>query len=318
MAEPLVSIIIPLYNSEPFIAATIQSALDQSWPHKEIIVVDDGSTDQGLTVAQGFEKFGVKILTQENRGGSAARNTGFWESKGEWIQFLDHDDLLDPDKISLQVAAAHRHGNSPVMGKWVRFRGDHTGTIGEWEPASTFDFDAEPIDWLISAPVVPTCAWLFPRELVLRAGLWNESLHDNPADDFEFQIRIASHAEMILSCPESESYFRTENPNHAGSNRSINALCSVFQTCNTYRRVVLARDRSPLAKRACADRYYHFMHMAYPRCPELVTEAGRMVASLGFPPGDVPGTPLFNSFSRVCGWKLARRAQILQNVLFKH
>lgn len=308
MAE-LVSIVIPLYNSERFIAATIQSALVQTWSDKEIIVVDDGSTDQGLMIARSFEKRGVKILTQTNRGGSAARNAGFWATRGEWLQFLDHDDLIHPEKISSQMAAAQRHADSPVMGKWIRFRGDDTGTIGDWEPSVAFDHDTQAIDWLISAPVVPTCAWLFPRSIVLRAGLWNESLHDNPADDFEFQIRISSHAEKILSCPESKSYFRTENPNHAGSNRNINALMSVLQTCHTYRRLVLSRDSSPTAKKACADRYYHFMYMAYPTCPHLVKEAAHVLRGLGFSPNRVPGTPLFNKLSRLLGWKLARRVQ---------
>ena len=260
----------------------------------------------------------MTVIHQVNRGGSAARNRGFWASGGDFIQFLDHDDLLHPDKIATQIACSVRGAMSPIMGKWIRFRGDMTKTLGAWEPGAEFNSDASSLDWLIAPPVVPTCAWLFPRDLVLRAGLWNESLHENPADDFEFQIRVASQTERILSCPEALSYFRTENPRHAGSNLSINALTSVYQTCNTYKSVVLSKSSSAKARKSCADRYYHFMYMAYPKCPELVAAAGRAVRSLGSSSKHVLGTPTYNTLAHVLGWKLARRLQRLYTSLRRH
>src|SRR5580698_4662849 len=95
---PLVSIIIPSYNSENHLAETIKSALSQTWVNKEIIIIDDGSTDSSVQIAKGFES-NVKVLVQKNKGASAARNAGLKEAKGDYIQFLDSDDLLSPDKI---------------------------------------------------------------------------------------------------------------------------------------------------------------------------------------------------------------------------
>jgi glycosyltransferase involved in cell wall biosynthesis len=88
MPNPLVSIIIPVYNAASFINETINSALQQTWPNKEIIIVDDGSTDDSLILAKKFEGDIVKIFSQQNKGASAARNKGLAEAKGDYIQFL--------------------------------------------------------------------------------------------------------------------------------------------------------------------------------------------------------------------------------------
>src|SRR5438876_7489334 len=104
--EPLVSILIPAYNAERWIAETIQSALAQTWSKKEIIIVDDGSRDQTLAVAQQFTSRNVLVVTQENQGAAAARNRALEPCQGEYIQWLDADDLLAPDKIARQMNKA--------------------------------------------------------------------------------------------------------------------------------------------------------------------------------------------------------------------
>src|SRR5262249_6685849 len=101
---PLVSILIPAYNAERWISDTIQSALDQTWKHKEIIIVDDGSQDNTLTIARRFASKDVLVTQQVNQGASAARNKTFSLCQGEFVQWLDADDLLSPDKIEKQVA----------------------------------------------------------------------------------------------------------------------------------------------------------------------------------------------------------------------
>ncbi len=99
---PLVSVLIPAYNAQEWIADTIRSALSQTWSRIEIIVVDDGSRDQTLSIAQQFETLGVLVISQKNQGASAARNHAFALSHGDYIQWLDADDLLAPDKIARQ------------------------------------------------------------------------------------------------------------------------------------------------------------------------------------------------------------------------
>jgi glycosyltransferase involved in cell wall biosynthesis len=100
--EPLVSILIPCYNAEKWVGQAIESALGQTWPNKEMIVVDDGSIDRSLEVIRGFGDK-IKWETGPNRGGNVARNRLLELSQGEWIQYLDADDYLRPEKIADQL-----------------------------------------------------------------------------------------------------------------------------------------------------------------------------------------------------------------------
>src|SRR2546423_1863348 len=104
--KPLVSILIPAYNAERWIVATIQSALAQTWDRTEIIIVDDGSSDRTAAVAKRFESETLRVVTQKNQGAAAARNKAFSMSTGDYIQWLDADDLLSPGKIEKQMAVA--------------------------------------------------------------------------------------------------------------------------------------------------------------------------------------------------------------------
>src|SRR2546430_15740196 len=113
--SPLVSILIPAYNAQSSLADTLESALAQTWPHKEIIVVDDGSKDATLAVAKRFLSRGVVVHSQPNQGASATRNKAFSLSKGQYIQWLDADDLLSPDKIALQMAALPNTGSRRTL-----------------------------------------------------------------------------------------------------------------------------------------------------------------------------------------------------------
>jgi len=101
-SKPLVSILIPCYNAERWVGAAIESALEQTWLHKEILVVDDGSTDQSLRI---IESFGDRIRweTGPNRGGNAARNRLLELSRGDWLQYLDADDYLQRHKVEQQL-----------------------------------------------------------------------------------------------------------------------------------------------------------------------------------------------------------------------
>src|SRR5215467_9558770 len=101
--DPLVSILIPAYNAEQSIAHTIRSALAQTWPKIEIIIVDDGSRDQTLTIARDFACKKVSVIAQQNAGAAAARNKALSIGQGDYIQWLDADDILAPDKIEKQI-----------------------------------------------------------------------------------------------------------------------------------------------------------------------------------------------------------------------
>src|SRR5262245_3384912 len=101
--SPLVSVIIPCKNAAPWLKSAIDSCLDQTWQNIEIIVVDNGSTDESVMVARSYHDTAIKVLECTRKGASAARNFGLERARGDFVQFLDADDILDRDKIRVQA-----------------------------------------------------------------------------------------------------------------------------------------------------------------------------------------------------------------------
>ena len=134
--QPTVSVIIPCYDSAEYLREAIESARDQTHRPLEIIVVDDGSTDGSLDIAREYAE-PVRVLTQANAGVSAARNTGIEVARGEWIAFLDADDVWAPAKLELQMDLAKLSGPEVVclytdfyrfggpQGRELQLRPDH-------------------------------------------------------------------------------------------------------------------------------------------------------------------------------------------------
>ena len=99
----LVSVIVPVYNVENYIAQTIESVLQQTYTNFEILVIDDESPDRSVAIIREFDDPRIKIISQENRGLAGARNTGIRHAQGDYLAFLDSDDLWLPDKLARHV-----------------------------------------------------------------------------------------------------------------------------------------------------------------------------------------------------------------------
>src|SRR5208283_4421853 len=125
-----------------------RSALGQAWPKKEIIVVDDGSTDQTLAVARQFTTKAVTVVTQTNQGVSAARNKAISLCKGDYIQWLDADDLLSRDKIAKQMEVAKRHPGERALfsSGWAHFM--YRPAKAKFLPTPLWQ-DLSPLEWLL-------------------------------------------------------------------------------------------------------------------------------------------------------------------------
>ena len=163
---PLVSILIPAHNAEELLFYTLQSAIAQSWERKEIIVVDDGSSDKTLEVALQFESQSVNVVRQSNQGAAAARNTALSLCRGDYIQWLDADDLLAPDKISRQMEARKQRGSNRTLfsGPWGVFM--YRPYRAQFTPTSLWA-DLSPLEWLLHKLqeniYMQTAAWLVSR-----------------------------------------------------------------------------------------------------------------------------------------------------------
>src|SRR5271156_3407536 len=148
MKMPLVSILVPAYNSEEWIAETILLALAQTWPRKEIIVVDDGSKDQTAATARRFASNEVTVVSTDNQGSAAARNHALHLSQGDYIQWLDADDLLSPGKIESQLAALREVENKRILlsSSWAFF--NYRTQRARFIETSLWH-DLSPAEWLL-------------------------------------------------------------------------------------------------------------------------------------------------------------------------
>src|SRR5271165_1180166 len=207
--KPLVSILIPAFNAEAWIGDTIRSAIAQTWPRKEIIIVDDGSTDQTLAVARRFASNEVVVVTQKNQGASSARNHAFSLSHGDYIQWLDADDMLSPDKVAKQLAASEEcQSNLTLLSSgWGYFA--YRTERAKFSPTSLW-CDLSPVEWLLRKMRenlhMQTATWLVSRELTEAAGPWDARLLVD--DDGEYFCRVILASDGIRFVPGAKVYYR--------------------------------------------------------------------------------------------------------------
>lgn len=308
----LVSIIVPVYNAEKWIKEALDSALNQTWANIEIIVINDGSVDNSFVIAQTFVSSRVKVISQENRGASAARNRGLSEAKGDFIQFLDADDLLAPDKIELQIKLLSTEKNKYCIasGEWARFYKSPSEAKFIYQPLWK---DMSPVDWLVCAWqehwMMHPGSWLIPRDIVLKAGLWDESLSLN--DDGEYFCRVILASKGIKFCPKVRSYYRSGLPKALSARKDTNALDSLYRSYEKNVNNLLLINSSEKTKMACATVFKRFIYEVYPLVPNLRKQAQEKVLQLGGSGIKPSGGPLFKALSFILGWRLTRRMQHL-------
>jgi glycosyltransferase involved in cell wall biosynthesis len=321
--HPLASILIPTYNSELWLAEALKSATTQTWENKEIIIVDDGSTDNTLEVANRYESPVVKIIRQENQGASTARNRALREAQGDFIQYLDADDLLSPQKIEEQVLLLQQ--NPPhmvaVCGTMYFFDGeDHNqGYLANGWPMVDSD---DPLNWLIdlmgpdnNGSMVHPGAWLTPRDVADRAGFWNEM--PSADDDGEYFARVVLSSKGIRRAYSGLSYYRKhQSISSLSRGRSETLQWGTLNSLDLKSHYILSRTNDPRAKRALARAYMERAVEAFPLYPQVTEAALCCVQELGgtkYSPGF--GTWKGKLLCSLIGWKNTRRLNTLYHRL---
>jgi glycosyltransferase involved in cell wall biosynthesis len=306
----LVSILIPAYNAEEFLADTLRSAIAQTWEPKEIIVVDDGSTDQTAAIARQFTSQGVRVVTQKNQGAAAARNTAYSLSQGDYIQWLDADDLLAPDKIARQMEFAEQCQNRRLLlsGPFARFR--YRYYAAEFCPTALW-CDLSPVEWLqrkLGQNVyMQTATWLTSRELAEAAGPWDTSLLGD--DDGEYFCRVLLASDGTRFVPGAKVYYRSP---WAGSlsqlGRSDRRIEAHWTSMKLHIRYIRSLEDNARTREACLRYLQTCLIYFYPENPEIVKQSGQLARDLG---GELNPPRLIWKYSWIratFGWELAKRA----------
>lgn len=194
--NPRVSIAIPCYNAGRWIATAVQSALDQTWTDKEIIVVDDGSTDGSPAILQGFGD-AIRVFHAAHRGGNHARNHALAHATGEWMQFLDADDFLLPEKISRQFAEVT---DADVIFSPVLF--DQEGR----RTASKVDPQRDPTSLWLAWELPQTGGCLWRRSTLESLGGWNEAT--GYCQEYELYLRAIEAGLRFGFAPTPNAVYR--------------------------------------------------------------------------------------------------------------
>ncbi len=315
--KPLVSILIPAFNAQEWIADTLRSAIAQTWGRKEIIVVDDGSTDQTPTIARQFESDFLHVVTQKNQGAAAARNLAFSLSRGDYIQWLDADDLLAPNKITHQmdVLAQWRSKRTLLSAAWGHFL--YRYYRAELAPTALW-CDLSPVEWLVGKMgqnlFMPNATWLVSRELTESAGPWDTSLFVD--DDGEYFCRVLLLSDGVRFVPEAKVYYRASGSSSLSyigrSDRKMEAQWRSMQLQIGYLRSL---EDSQRARAACLRYLQNWLLYFYPERLDIVKQAEQMVRNLG---GHLTVPRLSWKYAwiqKAFGWGLAKRALLfLPNV----
>ncbi len=310
--KPLVSILIPAYNSERWIAETLRSALGQTWENREIIVVDDGSKDQTAAVAKKFASERVQVLTQANQGASAARNKAFSLSQGEYIQWLDADDLLAPDKIARQMEVVERGAGERTLlsSAWAHFMYRPSGA--HFIPTSLWN-DLAPLEWLtrkLSQNLfMQPATWLTSRKLTEAAGPWDTRISLD--DDGEYFCRVIMASESIRFVPESKVYYRRSGFGSLSNvGRTNKKLESQFLSMQLHIKYLRSLEDDEKTRDACLKYLQTWLIYFYPDRLDIANELEKIAAECGGKLASPRFPAKYAWIQSLFGWEAARQAQV--------
>ena len=280
--KPLVSILMPAYNAEATIAEALQSAVAQTWQRKEIIVIDDGSTDRTAEIARSFNGKNVRVVSTENRGMCEAVNLASRLGQGDYFQELDSDDILAPDKIERQLAAL-RLGDSKrtlLSSPWAPF---FYRTRGSHFVQNSLCQDLSPAEWLLRKMAgnlhMQNAGWLVSRELASAAGPWDTQLHYDQDGEYFARVLVASEGTRFV--PGTGVYYR------ASGSKSISYLGndkkkreSLLQSMKLHIQYLRSLEESERVRKACVQYMQNWYSAFYPTRPDLVAELQTMAKEL--------------------------------------
>jgi hypothetical protein len=300
---------MPAYNAEPYIESAIASVLEQHYKNIEILVIDDGSTDRTYELASKYKSRGIFVIKQNNKGASAARNAGLHAATGDWIQFLDADDILHPEKIALQMQRTDVEGPEYIYcSDWGRFKQDVADAV--FQPSFLLS-NSEPVDWLIQKytrhEMIQPGAWLSHRSLIEKSGAWNEQLSLN--DDGEFFDRLVLNSQGVRYVKNAKTYYRSAVANSISSQVSRRAAESGLLAIDLCTQRLISKCDSSETRKACAVQYQLYAYQFFPIERDLANQANHRANELGGADCILPGGPNLSKLVALFGWRVARTMQ---------
>lgn len=218
----MVSVIMPTYNGEKYIAESIRSVLAQTYLDWELIVIDDGSTDRTSEIARGFSSQDERIIyvSQQNGGQGRARNTGIRTARGEVIAFLDQDDLWLKEKLERQLEAMNEANADAIFSDGFIFQNDDAAdestTCAAWFSALRGKFDgASMLGYLLALNRIPTLSAMVRKAVLESVGLIEEDRRYQNCDDYDLWLKLAESGATFFGMHEKLVRYRLHDNQHS-------------------------------------------------------------------------------------------------------
>jgi glycosyltransferase involved in cell wall biosynthesis len=281
--------------------------------HKEVIIVDDGSTDSSLSIARSFESETVRVFSQPNRGASSARNLAFMHSTGDYIQYLDADDLLSDDKIEKQMQIAANKNFDPgvlIFGKTAFFETKITDAAVSEQPVNK-SYD-DPfcllIDLFSFISFIGSHSYLTHRDILSKSGGWDERLSAN--DDGEFFARIISCSKEVIFCDEGISYYRRNLSGSLSNQKSPEHTLSEYHSLKKTSEIILKHYCNVSGRAACSRVFNWFISEWYPANRFILYDIEKTMKQYGLTYFTSSRSRIYRFILGFAGW---RRALLFSN-----
>lgn len=212
---PEISVIIPAYNSEETIVQTIKTVIRQTFHDFELIVIDDGSKDKTPELVHSIKDDRIKLFSYENGGLPTARNRGMTHSNGEFIAFLDADDLWTPDKLELQLAALKQSSEAGLAYSWTYFMDiNERGEAVTLLPSPSYSFEGDVYEKLLVSDFIHSGSnTLIRRQTLDSVGNFDSTLKS--CEDWDYWLRVAASWHFVV-VPKHQVFYR-RSPNSMSS-----------------------------------------------------------------------------------------------------
>ena len=222
--EELVSIIMPAYNAQKYIRESILSAVNQTYVNWELIIVNDGSTDDTQPIAEEFSSRDnrIKVINQENKRLGGARNTGIKNSTAKWVAFLDSDDLWEPTKLEKQIQAARALPKADVIytSGWT-FNENDLNNLMAYDSPEGSSTAAEMYNVLLAGNVIPVLSVMVKKTIIDQIGYQEEDPFFHGCEDWDYWFRMAISGANFYGLNEKLFYYRRHGNNMSGKSLQI-------------------------------------------------------------------------------------------------
>jgi glycosyltransferase involved in cell wall biosynthesis len=311
-----VSVIISCYNSSSFLEDSINSVINQSFKELEIIIINDGSTDDTDVKISKFLDSRIKYYKIPRAGQSAALNFGLSVSSGDYIKFFDSDDIMNTTHIEDQLNAIKGSKTTIASCSWSRFYNNNLSD-SVLRPESVWK-DMESFEWLKQAlsqknDMMPGWLWLIPRNILEITKAWDVALTLN--NDFVFSTKLLLNTSNVKFVNSAHIYYRSGNNISLSNQKDENSFKKIILATDIAVNLILSREHTVQTRLICANRYQKLVYQFYSMYPNLILGINTKIYQLGgsnIKP-QLGGKTKYISY--IIGWKNTFRIKAVINKL---